>query len=376
MANTLEQLRSAVGAVIDPELRRPLAELSMIEAVRLSGTSAEVDVLLTIATCPAADHIAAEVEAAALTVPGVESAAVKLNTMSKDQRSALIAQLRPQARTNPFTKDSLTRVIAVTSGKGGVGKSTVTVNLAVTLAEQGFSVGILDADVYGFSIPYLMGLVDDGQPVRPTRLDEMIVPPVAQGVKVISIGMFVENPHVAVAWRGPMLQKTIEQFLTDVYFGDLDFLLLDMPPGTGDAAITVGQQLPHADVLVVTTGQLAASDVAIRSGVLAHQIGQRVIGVVENLCATSLGDGQSLDLFGSQGADRVATELSKQIGSAVPVIARIPLSIDLSQQADTGVPFVQSNPSSATSVAIQSLATAVIATGRSKVGKNLPIRKT
>ncbi len=212
--------------------------------------------------------------------------------------------------------DSLTRVIAVTSGKGGVGKSTVTANLAVALAGRGLSVGLVDADVHGFSIPGLLGLVDaDGNAPQPTRIDDLMLPPVAYGVKVISIGMFLrrangEAPVGAVAWRGPMLHRTVQQFLTDVYFGDLDVLLLDMPPGTGDVAISVGQLLPHADVVVVTTPQSAASDVAVRSGLVARQTGQRVIGVVENMAAMTLPDGTVLDLFGAGGGAEVAAALS------------------------------------------------------------------
>ena len=288
-AGTADDVRRAVGAVTDPEIRRPLAELDMVRDVRVDGSTAHVAIALTIVGCPAAARIERDVRDAAASVPGVTTVELTVGVMTPAERAALTERLRGgRTRVMPFGPDSLTRVIAVTSGKGGVGKSTLTANLAVALAERSLAVGLIDADVHGFSIPALLGLVEpDGLPPQPTRIDDLMLPPVAYGVKTISIGMFLprDQPASAVAWRGPMLHRTVQQFLTDVFFGDLDILLLDMPPGTGDVAISVGQLLPHADVLVVTTPQTAASDVAVRSGLVAGQTGQRVIGVVENMAA-------------------------------------------------------------------------------------------
>ena len=286
-----------------------------------------VAVKLTIVGCPAADTIERDVRAAAASVPGVRAVAVDVSVMSREERAALTEKLRGgrAARVQQFGADSLTRVYAVTSGKGGVGKSTLTANLAVALAERGLRVGIVDADVHGFSIPGLLGLTDaDGVAQRPTRVDDMILPPVAYGVKVVSIGMFVDSPEAAVAWRGPMLHRTIQQFLTDVYFGDLDVLLLDLPPGTGDVAISVGQLLPNAEVVVVTTPQPAAADVAVRSGVVARQTGQRVVGVIENMAGLRQPDGSVLELFGSGGGAEVARRLSAGQDAPVPLLASVP----------------------------------------------------
>ena len=367
-----DAVRAAAGSVRDPELRRDLGELGMIGAVSVEGAAASVEVKLTIVGCPAAVAIERDVTAAVAGVPGVESVSVDMQVMTPDERAEMLSQLRPGGpKQNPFIAESLTRVIAVTSGKGGVGKSTVTANLATALAAQGYAVGILDADVYGFSIPALMGLAPEGVAAKPTRLDDMIVPPVGHDVKVISIGMFVENANAAVAWRGPMLQRTISQFLTDVYFGDLDFLLLDLPPGTGDVAITVGQLLPHAEVLVVTTGQAAASDVAVRAGVLARQTGQSILGVVENMGALTLPDGTRVELFGSGGADAVAAELSKDAQQPVSVLAHVPLSQGLREAGDAGTPIVLSNPSDAAAQALTALATQIATSGPSRVGKSL-----
>lgn len=374
MSNHTELVREAAGAVIDPELRRSLADLGMIGAVTTQDNTASVEVRLTIAGCPAAQKIESDVRAAAESVNGIDDVTVDVQVMTAEERAELLGRLRPGgAKQNPFGPGTLTRVIAVTSGKGGVGKSTMTANLAVALAKQGFRVGILDADVYGFSIPALMGLAPGGVAAKPTRLDDMIVPPVGHDVKVISIGMFVENANAAVAWRGPMLQRTITQFLTDVYFGDLDFLLLDLPPGTGDVAITVGQQLPNAEVLVVTTGQTAASEVAVRAGVVARQTGQRILGVVENMGPLVLPDGSALALFGEGGAETVANELSIGQDKAVDVIAKIPLSLGLREGGDEGTPIVLSNPADPAAQAITELARVIAHSGPSRAGINLGI---
>ena len=370
-----ERVRDAVGAVVDPELRRPLAELDMIAGVVAEGGDVRVDVSLTIVGCPASDRIQREVAAAARSVAGDARVEVALGVMSPEQRAALTERLRGgRTRGIPFTADSLTRVIAVTSGKGGVGKSTLTANLAVALARRGRSVGLIDADVHGFSIPGLLGLVDDaGRTTKPTTIDDLIVPPIAYGVKVVSIGMFLREGDEgrAVAWRGPMLHRTVQQFLTDVWFGDLDVLLIDMPPGTGDVAISIGQLLPHADVLVVTTPQQAAADVAVRSGTVARQTGQRVVGVVENMAPLTLPDGTVLDLFGSGGGEDVARTLSTD-AEPVALLASVPLSTALRTGGDAGRPVVLAAPEDPAAVAIEALAARLTASGPALAGRALP----
>ncbi|MBT8797334.1 Mrp/NBP35 family ATP-binding protein [Microbacterium flavum] len=372
---------AAVGAVSDPELRRPLAELDMVRDVSVDGAQARIEIALTIVGCPASDRIEREVRDAAASVDGIDEVEVVLGVMSQAERAALTERLRGgRTRTMPFGPDTLTRIIAVTSGKGGVGKSTLTANLAVALAERGLSVGLIDADVHGFSIPALLGLTEaDGLPPQPTRIDDLMLPPVAYGVKTISIGMFLprDQPAAAVAWRGPMLHRTVQQFLTDVFFGDLDILLLDMPPGTGDIAISVGQLLPHAEVLVVTTPQTAASDVAVRSGLVAGQTGQRVIGVVENMAAMTLPDGSVLDLFGSGGGEAVAQALSRAGAAAesiVPLLGSVPLSVGLRRGGDEGVPVVVRDPDDPAARAIDAVADALVRTaGRRLAGRRLPV---
>ncbi|MCR2762221.1 Mrp/NBP35 family ATP-binding protein [Microbacterium sp. zg.B48] len=376
-----EAVRRAVGAVIDPELRRPIAELDMVRDIAVADGVASVGIVLTIVGCPAADRISAEVRAAAASVPGVTSVSLEVGVMSPSERRDLTERLRGgrPAREMPFGPGSLTRVVAVTSGKGGVGKSTVTANLAVALARRGLAVGLVDADVHGFSIPALLGLVDaHGDVAQPTRIDDLMLPPVAYGVKVISIGMFLRRTHgdapvEAVAWRGPMLHRTVQQFLTDVYFGDLDVLLLDMPPGTGDIAITVGQLLPNAEVVVVTTPQAAASDVAVRSGIVARQTGQRVTGVVENMSGMVLPDGTTFELFGSGGGAAVAAALSEGT-EPVRLLASIPLSTLLRADGDAGTPVVLAHPADPAAAAIEALAQTLAAAPRGLSGRALPLR--
>ncbi|MFJ2979074.1 Mrp/NBP35 family ATP-binding protein [Curtobacterium sp. NPDC087082] len=373
-----EQLGSAVlaalGRVIDPEIRRPVTELDMIRGVDVQpGGAVRVDLQLTIVGCPAADTIERDVRAAASSVDGVSSVAVDVSVMAPATRAALTERLRAgRPRGVQFTPDSLTRVIAVTSGKGGVGKSTVTVNLAAALAARGQRVGIVDVDVHGFSVPGLMGLTDAaGVAPRPTRVDSMILPPVAHDVKVVSIGMFVDDVSTAVSWRGPMLHRTVSQFLTDVYFGDLDVLLLDLPPGTGDVAISVGQLLPHAEVLVVTTPQAAAADVAERSGIVARQTGQRVIGVVENMAGLVQPDGSVLHLFGEGGGAETARRLSRDQDTAVPVLGSVPLSVPLREGGDAGVPVVLGDPEDPAAVALAAIADRIGTMGRGLSGRKL-----
>ncbi|MDR6865539.1 ATP-binding protein involved in chromosome partitioning [Microbacterium resistens] len=373
MTGLAEEVRRAVGAVMDPELRRPLADLDMLREIDVADGLATVGIALTIVGCPAAQRIETEVREAAASVTGVSAVEVLVGVMTPAERRALTERLREgrPARQMPFGPDSLTRVIAVTSGKGGVGKSSITANLAVALAARGRRVGLIDADVHGFSIPALLGMARNGAVPQPTRIDDLMLPPIAHDVKAISIGMFLRDGESVVAWRGPMLHRTIQQFLTDVFFGDLDILLIDMPPGTGDIAISLGQLLPHAEVLVVTTPQDAAADVAIRSGLVARQTGQRIIGVVENMTAMTLPDGTVLDLFGSGGGAAVAAALSAQ-GDPVAVLASVPLSTSLRTGGDAGTPVVLAAPEDPATQAIEALADAVENRGRNLSGRSLP----
>ena len=365
----LEQsLRVALGRVIDPEIRRPITELDMVGEVAVDTTGmASVTVKLTIVGCPAARAIEDDVRSATLGTVGVTGAAITITVMTPAERGALTEKLRGgRPKTMQFGADSLTRIIAISSGKGGVGKSTLTANLAVELASRALRVGIVDADVFGFSIPGILGIAG----VKPTQIDGMILPPVVHGVKVISIGMFVDG-NQAVSWRGPMLHRTIQQFLSDVFFGDLDLLLIDLPPGTGDVAISLGQLVPQAEVIVVTTPQGAAADVAERSAAVARQTGQRVIGVVENMAGLEQPDGSVLELFGSGGGALVAARLSEGIHDAVPVLASIPLSIALREGGDLGTPVVLSDANDAASRAIAQLADALLAGRPSLRGRKL-----
>ena len=362
---------AALGRVIDPEIRKPITELDMIKGVDVTGTSVAVDLRLTIVGCPAADTIERDVRAAAASVSGVETVDVRVGVMTRGEREALTAKLRGgRAREMQFGPDSLTRIYAITSGKGGVGKSTLTANLAVALAATGLRVGLVDADVFGFSIPGILGIAG----AKPTQVSDMILPPVAHGVKVISIGMFVEG-NSAVSWRGPMLHRTIQQFLTDVFFGDLDVLLLDLPPGTGDVAISIGQLLPQAEVIVVTTPQAAAAEVAERSALVARQTGQKVIGVIENMAGLVQTDGTLLELFGSGGGADAAARLSTP-EEPVGVLASIPLSIALREGGDAGLPVVLANPTDPAAIAIASVAAQLGTRARGLAGRKLGLTVT
>ena len=332
---TQDQVRQALDRVIDPELRRPITDLGMVESVEIEDGVVTVGVLLTVAGCPLKDTITADIRKEVGALEGVSGVEVRLGVMTDEQRAELRARLRGGAAEPeiPFTRPgSLTRVYAVTSGKGGVGKSSVTANLAAAMAAQGLSVGVVDADIYGFSIPRMLGVER-----APTQLDGMIVPPVAHGVKVISIGMFVEDKQ-PVIWRGPMLHRAVQQFLSDVFWGDLDVLLLDLPPGTGDVTISVAQLLPGAEILVVTTPQTAAAEVAERTGLIAVQTKQKVVGVVENMSYLVQPDGSHLEIFGSGGGRTVSRSLSTALGYEVPLLARLPLDIALREGSDRGVP--------------------------------------
>ncbi|MGI8394170.1 Mrp/NBP35 family ATP-binding protein [Leucobacter sp. W1038] len=369
----------ALDGVRDPEILRPITDLGMVRGVTVDDSGiASVGISLTIAGCPAAQRIEADTRAATLSAPGVTGAHIDVDVMSPAARAEFTDRVRGSRaqRVSQFGPASLTRVIAVTSGKGGVGKSSVTVSLATALAARGLSVGLIDADVFGFSIPSLMGLSHDGRVEQPTRVDDLILPPVAHGVKVISIGMFLGDSdprQTAVSWRGPMLHRTIEQFLCDVWFGDLDVLLLDLPPGTGDVAISVGQLLPQAEVLVVTTPQEAAADVAVRSALVARQTGQRVSGVIENMAGLAQPDGTVLDLFGTGGGKLVADRLSSDEHGVVPLLGSIPLSAEFRASGDAGQPAVLELPHDPAARELNRIAGVLAAQGRGLAGKPLGV---
>lgn len=364
------EVLAALAGVIDPEIRRPITELGMIGGVTVDEAGkATVALKLTIVGCPAADTIERDVREAAASVDGINSVVVEVTVMTREERAALTETLRGgRSRTLQFGPDSLTRVYAITSGKGGVGKSTIAANLAVALAERGLSVGIVDADVFGFSIPGILGL----EGAKPTQVDQMILPPIGHGVKVISIGMFVDG-NAAVSWRGPILHRTIQQFLSDVFFGDLDVLLLDLPPGTGDIALSLGQLLPQAEVIVVTTPQPAAAEVAERSGLVARQMGQKVIGVIENMSAAPQADGSLLEIFGSGGGAEVAARLSRGQDEPVPVLASIPISLQTRVSGDAGMPIVLSSPSDPAALALSAVADGLVSRRRGLAGRKLGV---
>ncbi|MCK6090696.1 Mrp/NBP35 family ATP-binding protein [Micrococcus sp. HG099] len=357
-----------LATVQDPEIRRPVTELGMVESVvETAPGTVEVTVLLTIEACPLRGTIQGDVAAAVADVPGCDAVDVRTGVMSPERRLALQDALRAARPANPFGEGSLTRVLAVASGKGGVGKSSVTANLAVALAARGLAVGLIDADVHGYSIPGLLGVT-----ASPTKLDRMILPPVVRDVKVISIGMFLDEDR-PVAWRGPMLHRALEQFVTDVHWGDLDVLLVDLPPGTGDIAISTAQLLPASELLVVTTPQHAAAQVAARAGQLAEQTGQAVAGVIENMGPMTLPDGTVLDVFGAGGGQEVADRLARVLGSAVPLLGSVPLDPALRRGGDAGDPVVLSAPDSPAGRALAGVAERLAVRPRGLVGRRLPL---
>jgi ATP-binding protein involved in chromosome partitioning len=376
---TQEQIQAALAGVNDPEIRRPITELGMVKSaeVRADGT-ALVTVLLTVAGCPMRDTLTRDVTNALSALPGVNDVQVTLDVMSDEQRQELQGRLRgsSQAKENPFARpDSLTRIYAVASGKGGVGKSSLTVNLAVSMAAQGLKVGLLDADVYGHSVPSMLGIADQ----RPTRVEDMIMPVPAYDVKVMSIGMLKPGRQHVVAWRGPMLDRALGQMLADVFWGDLDVLLLDLPPGTGDMAISVGQQLTNADVVVVTTPQEAAAEVAERAGTIASMLHQKVVGVVENMSwlpCPHCGPSHRIDVFGTGGGSRVAATLSERLGYDVPLLGEVPLDPRLRTGGDAGVPVILDQPDAAASEVLHGLAKQLADRRPSLVGRSLGLTPT
>ena len=367
-------VHTALAGVIDPEIRRPITEVGMVESVAVGDDgTVTVGVLLTVSACPMKDRLTQDVTAAVSKVEGVTSVDVQLGVMTDEQRTELRQKLRGDAPVNeiPFAQPgNKTRVYAVASGKGGVGKSSVTANLAAALAAKGLQVGVLDADIYGFSMPRMLGV--EG---KPTQVESMIMPPQAHDVKVISIGMFTPG-NTAVVWRGPMLHRALQQFLADVYWGELDVLLMDLPPGTGDIAISVAQLVPSAELLVVTTPQLAAREVAERAGSIALQTHQQIVGVIENMSWLELPDGTRMEVFGSGGGAAVAESLSQTTGTKVPLLGQIPLDTQLREGGDAGAPIVLAQPSSAAGQALNEIAEKLAARSRSLVGRSLGLSPT
>jgi ATP-binding protein involved in chromosome partitioning len=340
--STNDLIRKALGNVIDPELHKPLPELGMVESVDFSAGVAKIGILLTIVGCPMKDRLKADITKALSEIEEIKSIEVIFGVMNEEQRNNVKKLIRGgREKFIPFAQpDSLTRVLGIASGKGGVGKSSVTVNLAVAAAKRGLKVGILDADVYGHSIPRLMGILDK----RPTAIDQTFIPVENYGVKVVSMEMFKPERSDPVAYRGPLLHKVLEQLLSDAYWGDLDLLLLDLPPGTGDIAISLGQLIPGSEIIVVTTPQIAAAEVAERAGRIAHQIKQPVIGVIENMSETvSATTGEKISIFGSGGGEETARRLSELVGADVPLLAKVPFDTNIREGGDAGNPIVLSD---------------------------------
>ena len=352
-----EAILKALERVIDPELKRNVVELDMVRDVRIEGGEVTVGIALTVAGCPLRSSFEQQVAQALAPVDGVERTSLEFGVMTPEERSALTARLRGSVteRTKGIQLDRETRVIAVASGKGGVGKSTLSANLAAAFDQLGQRTGILDADVYGHSIPHLLGIQQ-----KPVSVDRMIVPPVRGDLKLMSIGFFLDE-NEPVMWRGPMLHRALEQFLTDVHWGELDTLVVDMPPGTGDVSISLGQLLPRAEAVVVTTPQPLAQEVAARAALMARKTNMRLLGVIENM---------SGETFGSGGGERLAEELE------VPFLGRVPLDPRVRESGDAGIPLVESDPGSEAGLAITALAEAISATRREQgvgIVKSLPV---
>ncbi len=367
---TEEQIREALSTVNDPEIKRPITELGMVDTITIDGSQITVRLLLTVSGCPLKDTLTRDITAAVGAVAPAAAVVVDMGVMTDEQRKDMQTMLRGGRadREVPFAQPgSLTKVYAIASGKGGVGKSTVTVNLALAMVKRGLKVGIVDADIYGHSIPDMLGVGD----IRPTQVEDMIMPVPIKGLKVISIGMLKPRKDQVVAWRGPMLDRALVQMLSDVYWGDLDALLLDLPPGTGDMAISLGQHLPNAEVIVVTTPQPAAADVAERAGTMASMMHQRVIGVIENMSYLQLPSGERMEVFGSGGAAKVAETLSARFGYDVSVLGQIPLDQTLREGGDSGEPIVESDPDSESAKILQGVADQLSGRSRGLAGMQL-----
>lgn len=371
-----DAVMAALAQVDDPEIKKPITELGMVDQVRVDDDGAVfVRVLLTISGCPLRTTIEADVNRAVAAVDGVTSVEVELGVMTDEQRTEMRKKLRGGLgdREIPFAKDdNLTQVILVASGKGGVGKSSVTVNLAMALAARGKTVGVLDADIYGHSIPQMLGLMD----AVPTSFDDMILPVPTMGVQVISIGMLKQSRDQVIAWRGPILDRALHQLLSDVHWGDLDFLVVDLPPGTGDVAMSLGNKLPNAEVIVVTTPQQAAAEVAERAGTMASMMNQKVLGVVENMAyleaeCPHCNHTHRIDLFGSGGGQSVSEALTLRLGYEVPVLAEVPLDQGMSIAGDEGVPLVSSDVNRPAAQALDALAEQLATRSRGMAGRSL-----
>ncbi|TNC32179.1 Mrp/NBP35 family ATP-binding protein [Mumia zhuanghuii] len=370
-----DAVNDALSTVNDPEIRRPITEIGMVGGVDIDGGTVIVHLLLTVAGCPLKETLTRDVTAAVTKVAGVTDVVVDMGVMNDDQRKNLQEVLRggQAQREIPFAKPgSLTKVYAIASGKGGVGKSSVTVNLAAALAAQGLKVGIVDADIYGHSIPDMLGVGD----ARPTQVEDMIMPVPVRGMQVMSIGMLKPRKDQVVAWRGPMLDRALVQMLSDVYWGDLDALLLDLPPGTGDMAISLGQHLPNAEVVVVTTPQDAAASVAERAGTMASMMHQRVVGVIENMSWLELPNGDRMEIFGSGGGQTVATTLSQRLGYDVPLLGQVPLDEQMRISGDTGVPIVEEAPESTAGRVLLDIASTLSGRSRGLAGMQLGLSPT
>jgi ATP-binding protein involved in chromosome partitioning len=369
---TSEAIMAALAGVEDPEIRRPITDLGMVKSIDVDSSGhARVEVFLTISACPMKTTLRERVEQATASVAGVTAVEVVFDVMSDEQRAKLREQLQGPQKEIPFAKPgSLTKVLGVASGKGGVGKSSVTVNLAVELASRGLRVGLIDADMYGHSTPRLLGL---NRP--PTVVNDMFLPPVAHGVASASL-----LPHKPGGWaepvahRGPMLHRLLTSFLSDYFWGDLDWLLIDLPPGTGDVPMSLGQMLPMSELLVVTTPQIAAAEVAVRAGMLSEYTKQRVVGVVENMSSFPCPHcGEPMDLFGAGGGEVVSRKLSASLGAEVPLLARIPFDVRLREGGDQGQPLVLDVPDAPACVAIKALADTLVARPRGLAGMSLGI---
>ncbi|WP_446225896.1 Mrp/NBP35 family ATP-binding protein [Nocardia sp. IBHARD005] len=371
---TEADVRAALAKVDDPEIRKPITELGMVKSIAIADSGdVHIEIYLTTSGCPLRTEIIQRVTKGVADVNGAGAVTVDLDVMSDEQRTELRKSLRGDSAEPviPFAQPgSLTRVYAVASGKGGVGKSSVTANLAVALAQRGLSVGVLDADIYGHSIPRMLG-----SDAKPTQVERMIMPPVAHDVKMISIAQFTQG-NTPVVWRGPMLHRALQQFLADVFWGDLDVLLLDLPPGTGDVAISLAQLIPSAEILVVTTPQIAAAEVAERAGAIALQTRQRIAGVVENMSWLDLPDGSRMELYGSGGGQVVADRLTRAVGSNVPLLGQVPIEQALREGGDDGNPIVLSDPENPAAVALLGIADKLAVRKRGLAGMSLGIDTT
>jgi ATP-binding protein involved in chromosome partitioning len=350
-----EAILAALEQVIDPELQRPVTELDMVRDIEVEDGVVSLTIVLTIAGCPLRDSFEKQVDQALTAVPGVRGFSLSFSVMTPEERQALTTKLRGGApeRDNVIRLPRDCRVIAVASGKGGVGKSSLTANLAVAFSQSGRRTGILDADIYGHSIPHILGIHQ-----KPVAVDQMIVPPVKDRLKLMSIGFFLDD-NEPVMWRGPMLHRALEQFLTDVHWGELDVLVVDMPPGTGDISISLGQLLPRAEVIVVTTPQKLAQDVASRAASMARKTNMRLLGVIENMTG---------EVFGSGGGETLASQLD------VPLLGRVPLDPLLRLQGDLGEPIVSSHPESETARTIVAIAEAIdVRRDAGSILKSLPL---